>query len=55
MDLKERNYDVFLAVDAITSIRKWERSIALSRLQQEGALLTSVEGIVFDILRDAKD
>ena len=55
MDLKERNYDVFLPVDAITSIRKWERTIALQRLQQEGALLTSFEGIVFDMLRDAKD
>lgn len=29
LDLLEKNYEVFLPVDAITSIRSWERTIAL--------------------------
>ena len=55
MDLKERNYNVYLPVDAITSSRKWERSVHLQRMQQEGALLTTVEGAIYDLLRDDKD
>jgi nicotinamidase-related amidase len=53
--LKSRNYEVFLPADAITSIRSWERTIALQRMQSMGAVLTSVESLSFELLRDYKD
>ena len=55
LDLKARNYEVFLAVDALTSLRKWERSIALRRMENQGAILTSFESSVFDLMKDSKD
>lgn len=55
LDLMEQNYEVFLPVDAITSIRSWERTIALKRLEKEGATLTTFESSVFDLLKDSKD
>ena len=47
MDLVSRNYEVYLPLDAITSIRSWERSIAIQRMQGMGAQLTSVESAAF--------
>lgn len=32
LDLIEKNYEVYLPVDAITSIRSWERKVAIRRL-----------------------
>ena len=55
MDLKERNYDVYLVTDAITSIRSWERKVAFRRMEKEGAILTTFENSVFDLLKDSKD
>ena len=55
MDLAGRGYDVFLPVDAVTSIRSWERSIALQRMQAQGATLTSVESAAFEMLGDYKN
>lgn len=34
LDLLEKNYEVYLPVDAITSMRAWERTIALKRLEK---------------------
>lgn len=55
LDLIEKNYDVYLLVDGITSIRSWERKVALKRLEKEGAILTTYESAVFDLLKDSKD
>ena len=32
LDLLERNYEVYLLTDGITSMRSWERKIALRRM-----------------------
>ena len=55
LDLIEKNYEVYLLADGITSIRSWERSIALKRLEKEGGVITTFESAVFDLLKDSKD
>ena len=46
---------MFIAADAVTSLKSWERSIALKRLEKEGAMITSCESAIFEILKDSKD
>lgn len=46
---------MFLPIDALTSSRAWERSVALNRMETNGAILTTYESAVFELLKDAKD
>lgn len=55
LDLLAKNYEVFLPVDALTSSRAWERTVAINRMQSSGAVLTTFESAVFDLLKNAKD
>lgn len=55
LDLIAKNYEVHLLTDAITSIRSWERSVALRRLEKDGAVLSTFESSVFDLLKDSQD
>ena len=55
MDLKVKGYEVHLLVDAISSIRSWERKIAFRRMEKEGAIINTFESAVFDLLKDSKD
>lgn len=41
-------------VDACSSSRPLERTVALDRLRQSGALLTTVESAVFELLGDSQ-
>ena len=54
-ELLAQNYEVYLLVDAITSLRSWERTVALRRLEKEGAVLTTYESSVFDLLKESTD
>ncbi|ETV66560.1 hypothetical protein H257_16995 [Aphanomyces astaci] len=54
LDLLEQGYDVHVPVDAVSSSTSLLRSTALTRLQQSGVYLTSVESIVFQLVRDSK-
>jgi hypothetical protein len=38
----------------ITFFRPYDRHVALNRLKEAGAVLTTSESIVFDLMRDAK-
>jgi isochorismate hydrolase len=55
LDFLANQYQVFLPIDAVTSVRNWERTIALERMSKEGAILTTFESAVFDLLKDASD
>lgn len=55
IELKEKNYQVYIAVDAIGSRYKMDYKVALKRYQQNGIELVTSEMVFFECLRDAKD
>ena len=54
LDLLKRGYNVHLCVDAIDSQRSTDKEIAMQRLSQSGAILTTTESVLFQLLGDAK-
>ncbi|HEY5604387.1 MAG TPA: hydrolase [Gammaproteobacteria bacterium] len=54
MDLLDRNHQVFVAADAIDSRSREHKQLALGRMQQAGAIITTTESVLFEWLRDAK-
>jgi nicotinamidase-related amidase len=53
LDLLAPNFQVYLAVDALASRYAIDHDIALKRLEQAGAILTTVETCVFEWLGGA--
>ncbi|XP_074991048.1 LOW QUALITY PROTEIN: isochorismatase domain-containing protein 2-like [Calonectris borealis] len=53
LDLLERGLDVHVVVDACSSRSQVDRLVALGRLQQCGAFLTTSESLLLLLLRDA--
>lgn len=49
LDLLEAGYEVFVVADAVSSRTAENRDIALRRLEQEGAKLTSTEMCLFEM------
>lgn len=54
LDLMEEGYNVHAVVDGITSFHKLDRSAAIVRLMQSGAIITTSEAVLFDLMRDGK-
>lgn len=52
LDLLELNYEVFIAADGISSQRPIDRSSALRRMEKAGAIITTGESILFEIMAD---
>lgn len=50
LDLLENDFQVNLAADACSSRRKFDYEIALSRMSANGAEVTTVESILFELL-----
>lgn len=53
LDMLERGHRVYVIVDGVSSVNSEERGIALARLRDAGAVVTSSESILFEILGDA--
>ncbi|OQD91173.1 hypothetical protein PENANT_c001G06427 [Penicillium antarcticum] len=53
LDLLERGHRVYILVDGVSSMNSEERGIALARLRDAGAIITSSESVLFEIIGDA--
>ncbi|KAN0047919.1 hypothetical protein ACTA71_002308 [Dictyostelium dimigraforme] len=53
LDFLENGYDVHILSDAISSNNNNDRLIALERMKQSGAFITTCETITFQLTRDA--
>jgi nicotinamidase-related amidase len=53
-DLLERGYRVHLLTDCITARTEQNRQTGLSKMQQSGAIPSSTEMALFELLRDAR-
>ncbi|MFA5182951.1 MAG: hydrolase [Syntrophales bacterium] len=55
MDLMERGYEVYLVADAVSSRTARNREIGIQKLLASGAILTSTEMALFELLKTATD
>ncbi|KAF7666839.1 hypothetical protein LDENG_00089340 [Lucifuga dentata] len=53
-DLIEKGMEVHIVADAVSSRCQTDRLFALSRLKQSGAFLTTTEGVLLQLVQDAK-
>ena len=54
LDLLEMGLDVHIPVDCVSSRSSFDRQVALDRLRQSGAFLTSCEAVILSMAPDAK-
>ena len=54
LDLMERGMQVYIPVDSVSSTRSFDRTVALRRLEASGAVMTTSESVIFQLLRDSK-
>ncbi len=51
VDLQEKGYQCVVVADAISSRGKKDAEVALLRMQKEGAILTTTESVLFELLK----
>lgn len=54
IDMKEAGYQPILVTDCVTSRSLADKEIALLRAQQEGALLTTTEAVLYELMETSK-
>lgn len=54
LDLMNSKYEVHLVVDGTSSRKKVDRDTAATRINAEGGKLTTVEMVLFELVRDAR-
>lgn len=55
LDLLARGFRVYVPVDAVTSRKELDRTIALQRLAQQGCTITTTESVLFEWCETAAD
>jgi len=55
LDLMAMGHKAYVLADGVSSCNAGERSVALARLRSEGAVVTTSESLLYEILGDAKD
>jgi isochorismate hydrolase len=55
MDLMERGFEVYVVADAVSSRTAGNREIGIQKLLASGAILTSAEMCLFELLKTATD
>ena len=53
LDLLGLGYTPFLCADAVGSRRDLDRDIALQRMRQAGAIVTTIESVIFELTNEA--
>lgn len=53
LDLIQKNYDVHIVVDGVSSQRDFDRATALERLKNIGCFLTTSESLIFALIKSA--
>lgn len=53
LDLLQRDYNVHVAADAVSSVRELDLQMGLQRMAREGATVSTVEMALFELLREA--
>lgn len=54
LDLLQAGHRVYIVSDGVSSVNPEERPVALARLRDAGAIVTTSESLIFEMLRDAK-
>ncbi|NLY70350.1 MAG: hydrolase [Clostridiales bacterium] len=54
LDLIDKGYEVFLVEDCVSSRSINDKKYAIKRMTQVGAICTTYEAVLFEILKDAK-
>ena len=52
--MDDEPYDVHVVCDAVSSQRSYDRTVALDRMRGAGALLTTAESLVFELMKDSE-
>jgi len=55
LDLLSMGHRVYVLADGVSSCNSGERNVALARLRAEGAVVTTSESLLYEMLGDAKD
>jgi Isochorismatase family len=53
LDLLSAGHRVYVIADGVSSVNAEERVVALNRLRDAGAIVTTSESVIFEVLRDA--
>lgn len=53
LDLLSAGHRVYIIADGVSSVNAEERVVALNRLRDAGAIVTTSESVIFEVLRDA--
>ena len=55
LDLLEAGYEVYLVTDCVSSRKESDEIISLERMKEAGAIITTSETVLFEMLRGAKE
>ena len=53
LELREDNIDVYIVADGTSSQRQSDRKFAFKRMESAGSVLTTMESVAFQLLRDS--